>query len=324
MSGSPYPDNPIKVGGMLDSIIKKDEDTRLLHVNQYTGSMELETSVDLTNQGFCEVYDDGGVESPIDTALLRDDATGITGDMSIRIIFIVFSALAALHFATATVGILFYLVLLYDETKMVSIIVLSVSGTLCGGLYLLMAWQRKSYMGVVFASQFAFCRVFVIASMSQLIGNELLYLMEFTYLFQSAVLVVYTSRCPRNNVEELDDASQEVSRVQRMCRSAVCSNAYKSAYARRALVWTLCVSSSIWSIGLVIFQRVFFTERIWLWGLLMYPYIIGVCFYQWWYVGNMVMVDGGRYSLSVEDLKLSVIEYYTEPIVLIWNKFSGI
>lgn len=288
---------------MLDSIVKKDEDTTVLGVDYANGTVQIETSIDLSSD--YDVVSNDPADSPINRNLLRDDASGINSDVSIRIIFTVFSSMAVIHFATATIGILFYLVLLYDETKQVSIVILSISTTLCGVFYVLMTWQRKTYLSTLFAAQLVFFRSFVIASLSQLMGNELLYLMEFSYMFQTAALIIYTTKWPRNDPG-----------------GTTTDNTRASLYAKGALICVIIVSVVVWFIGILVFERVFFKARIWLWGSLMFPFLLLICCYKWWYIRNMTMIDGGRYSISIDDRKLAVIEYYSEPLIILWNKLT--
>lgn len=312
------------VTDMLESLVKKDDDSRLLSVDAASGSVQVETSIDLSTQNFCEVQPND-VESAIDSALLRDDANSANGDVSIRIIFTVSSALTAYHFVTCALGILFYLVLLYDESKQVSIIVCSVTATLCSVLYFLAAWQRKNYRGSVFFTELAFIRILLVAAISQIIGNELLYLAEIVYMFQGAVIVIYTTKWPRDmpTVESKEQEEQEQQQQERRRCGVLFRNAYESRYANVCLIWLLSVSTLVWVIGIILFARVFFRELIWLWGPLLYLVIMLVCVYKWRYLGEMI-ADEGRYNISNDDRKLAVIEYYTDPIVMLWNKINGI
>jgi len=315
MSGSRRP----MITDMLESLVKKDEDAVLLSLDTRSGAMQVETSIDLSPQDFYEVRDEGDDVrgSAIDSSMLRDDANGVNSDVAIRIVFTVFSAMTAYHFVTATVGVLFYLVLLYDESRLVAIVTCSVTGTLCVVMYCLAAWQRKNSKGMVFFAQLAFMRILLIASISQLIGNELLYLLEVAYLFQTASIVVYTTKWPR------DDPSTHMGEDAAVA-GRWWANARNSRYAKVSFIWILVVSTVVWGAGLALFASIFFRGFIWLWGIIFYVVLVAVCFYKWRYIGNMLIADGGRYSVSVDDRKLAVIEYYVDPCVLIWNKLSAI
>lgn len=299
---------------MLESLVKKDDDTRLLALDTRTGTMQVETSVDLSHQPAWQEEVEPQQQqqgSPIDSSMLRDDANSISSDVPIRIIFTVYSVMTAYHFVTATVGILFYLVMLYDETRTVAIVICSVTGTLCAVLYALTAWQRKKPpRGIVFFAQLLFMRILLIAAISQLIGNELLYLLEVTYLFQCAVIIVYTVKWPRDEPYPSENEDELLWS--------------KSKYAKVALIWILVVSTLVWGVGLVLFSRIFFRNFVWLWGIIFYVVLFLVCIYKWRYIGTMVVCDVTRYSISVEDRKLAVMEYYVEFALLAWNKLSSI
>lgn len=310
------------MGEMLESLVKKDEDAKVASYDPHSGSMQVETIVNLSEQDFCHVQPMDDFNSPIDTSLLRDDSLGPSSDVPVRIMFTVFSVTAAYHFATLTGGILFYLVLLYDETRQVSIVVCSITGTLCAVFYCLSAWQRKSFLGNIFFGLLAFVRILFIAALSQLIGNELLYLLELVYIFQSAVVVIYTTKWPRNDSmrEEKETKEERIPAI----FSRLWANAYRSRYAKVALMWLLGVSTLVYTVGLIFFVSVFFKEFIWLWGVIFYIVLFSACLYKWRYIGDMFAVNGGRYSVSTYHRKLAIIEYYTDPIVSAWNKVLAI
>ena len=310
---------PAFVEDMIEEIVKKDPDARIISLNADTGEMEIDTELNLYDSSICQVIesdDDVSSTSLIDTQMVRDDVSGVNGAVQIRIIFTVFSVLSVVHFIAISTGILIYFVLLYDESKLVAIVFASINGTLMAVFYTLTAWQRRTELGLIFGIGLLTVRVFIIAALSRLIDNEILYMLEVVYLYQTAFLSIYTTK---RAYPDNDDRREVQGWDMRILH-----NIRKSRYTSIAFYWLLATSTLVWVAGILLFIHVLNRELVWLWAILSYPMMMAVCVYKCRFIGNMLLQDHKRYSLTLPDRKRAVLEYYVDPLVNLWNKLMQI
>lgn len=275
----------------LESVAKKDEDARLISYDRASGIAEVETGLSLEGIEFeaLEFSNDGG--TPLNTSLLRDDANNGLSDVSIRVIFGVFTVAAILNLMTLILGFVPYWLLLFDETKTVATIVFSITITLSCVFLCLMTWQRKTSLGLVFACAWAFTRLFALGSLSALVKNIVPVFMDAIFFGQSVTIVLYTYIRPKYNN----------------------TGTYK--YIRDLTIAFSVVSFIVWIPGIYIFVE----EKAWVYGIISFVVSAAVCVYNWWVV-NELLLEGSKYNLSRKDRELASIEYYSRVLILLWNR----
>ena len=273
---------------LLQSIAKKDEDARITSYGD--GLSLIETELDFQEIGLIEEDE----ISPINSTLLRDDATGDISDVSIRVLFGVFGVAAVVNLMTMILGFVPYWLLLFDESRTVATIVFSVTITLCGVFLGLMTWQRKNHLGVAFFACWVFTRLFMLGSLSALVTNIVPLFMDAICFGQSATVVLYTYLRPKfTNIE--------------------------TVYVRDITIMISAVSGLIWVTGIYIFIE----EHAWLYGFILLVLSAGVCLYNWWTI-NFMVTEGRTYSLSRPDREKATIEYYSRVVVLLWNRVTNV
>ena len=279
----------------LQSIAKKDEDATLVSFDKASGVAEVETNIALEALDIesLELYEPG--QSPIDSSLLRDDATENPSDIVVRVIFGIFAVASILNLTTLILGFVPYWLLLFDETRQVAIIVFSITLTLCATFFCLMTWQRKTSLGLIFACAWAFTRLFTLGSLSALVTNIVPVFMDGLFFGQSVTIVLYTYFRPK--FTDVGD--------------------YK--YVRDATIAMAIASVLVWCIGIYIFIE----ENAWLYGAISFVLSAGACAYNWWTIKDLILNDS-KYNLFRKDRELAAIEYYSKVLILVWNKLSGV
>ena len=230
----------------------------------------------------------------IDRDMLRDDAISAPSDVPIRIIFTIFSVASILNFMTMILGFVPYWLLLFDETRAVALTVHTIMITLCCVFYFLMAWQRKTALGIPFAGSWALTRLFTIGSLSAIVRNIVPIYFDVICFSQSATIVVYTYLRPKYDNNE-------------------------SVYIRDITIGICAISLCVWLFGIYIF----ISEHAWIYGAGSFVLASLVCAYNWWTIKDII-TDGKKYSLSRKDRELASIEYYTKVVLLLWNKITGV
>ena len=257
---------------LLTELQKKDDDAQI--VGEENGYMYIDTSIEL--------------EHEIDIALsdpnmLAHEAERPMMDIFKQIARIMFVSVGSFSFVTMTLGFLPYEVLMVDESRQASLILLIVNSILAFIAYVVMTLYRKHEKAPFLLITWYFFHFMTTVSLSSFIRD--LSPLQFCMIttVQAFSMFVYTYATN----EKVDH--------------------WKAFYIQ------LLVGICAWLMGLYAFTQ----QRDWITACLLFLATILAAVYS-----SIQLIHLDRYSMSDKDLVLCVIQYYGDPVIYLYNKIK--
>jgi len=267
----------------LYSLFKKDEDLRLIENSQ--GDLFVETSVPITTPDSVTVEDvrDKVKSIVASETVLEDNIMLPLPDIRVQNITFMFAANAGIQFIWVLMIGGFY----YWNTvlsTMISVITLSISTSLFCLWYILMIYIRKDFpiFSIIAISIWTLIGGIMLGSISAITHNLAPVQLVLLLFFQCLVIMAYTKLSPRM-IETVP-----------------------------AMAFMFVVTLIIWAT----FIFAFVEEANWMGGLV----ILGVSFLAILYHGWQIRMSEGRYSLSWDDVRVSIIQFYGDPILYAYTE----
>lgn len=279
-------DEKDELGDFEREVIKKDSDAQVVKEN---GMVYLLTELDI--DGLTEVTQEEYGDDLLERGMLREEATEQPTDVPVRILFTVFSVNAIFCFAQLMIGFLPYWILRFDESRIASLVLSSMTFTAMVLFYGLMAWQRRTAVGSYFGAIWATSLIFLVASIAAMARNAVPIYMFVIFLAQHCALIGYVSYFTKLDVTPI-------------------------MYARRTLYASLSSGILVWILGIYLFIE----EGAWITASVVLVLVVCNALYAWWKTGRII--ETSRYSLSFDDRAWASIEYYTDPLTMLHDRIK--